>query len=92
MLKIGDLVKVKDATMYQGEKKEFIPIGTICQVVGICEENVIGIVPENSLPYNGSGEYWYLESELEKGHMEWVKEEKETCVNCEVEYIDYCDL
>lgn len=34
MLKVGDTVKVKDATTYQGERKEFIPIGTICRVVG----------------------------------------------------------
>ena len=79
MLKVGDTVKVKDTTMHQGERKEFIPIGTICRVVGTTyyesEGNAVGIVPESSLPYDGYGEYWYLECEVEKGHMEWVKDE-----------------
>lgn len=35
----------------------------------------VGIVPESSLPYAGHGEYWYLECEVEKGHMKWVKDE-----------------
>lgn len=78
MLKIGDTVKVIKATMYQGEKTELIPIGTICRIVEIehykNEVKTVGIVPESSLPYNGFGEFWYLESEVEKGHMEWVRE------------------
>lgn len=79
MLKVGDTVKVKNTTMHYGERKEFIPIGTICRVVGTMYYekigNAVGIVPESSLSYDGYEEYWYLECEVEKGHMEWVKDE-----------------
>ena len=79
MLKVGDTVKViNGTTMPSGERKEFIPIGTICRVVKTeyfdGEGNAVGIIPESSLSYNEHGEFWYLEDEVEKGHMEWVKE------------------
>lgn len=80
MLKVGDTVKVISDTMHQGKREELIPLGTVCTVVGTMyfadeEEGAVGIVPENeSLNYHGCGEFWYLESEVEKGHMEWVKD------------------
>ena len=80
MLKVGDSVKIIDGTIYEGEKREFIPIGTICRIIGIIqingEINALGLVPEEKLHYyNGTGEYYYLENEVEKGHLEWVKDE-----------------
>ena len=59
-------------------EKELIKINTICKVVGVenNEKNglIVGIIPERELPYNGYGEFWYLEKDVEKGHMEWVRE------------------
>lgn len=78
MIKIGDTVKVIDTTMHYGERKEFIPVGTICKVVRIElteEGNTVGIIPESNLPYDGYSDFLYLESEVEKGHMEWIKDE-----------------
>ncbi len=78
MLKVGDTVKVKKETMHYGERIAFIPIGTICRVVEIKyyenKEKMIGIIPEGDLAYD-YGAYWYLECEVEKGHLEWVKDE-----------------
>lgn len=75
-VKIGDTVKVTKKTMYQGKRKELIPIGTICRVVDVDfdtkDGNVVGIVPLDNP--NNYGEYYYLENEVEKGHMEWVKD------------------
>lgn len=78
MLTIGDTVKVKGKTMVGDEEKEIIPIGTVCRIVGV-ENNenegiLVGIVPENS-SYNGYGEYWYFACDVEKGHWEWIKDE-----------------
>ena len=77
MLKIGDMVKVKGKTLCSGIEKECIPIGTVCRVVGTDyndkEGFTVGIIPEIS--YSGYGEYWYLACDVEKGHMEWVKDE-----------------
>lgn len=78
MLKVGDTVKVIGKTLDEnGEEKEFIPIGTICSVVGCYNDNknrlTVGIRPEGKSRY--VGEYWYLACDVEKGHMEWVKDE-----------------
>ena len=78
MIKVGDIVKVVGTTDIGGIEKELIKINTICKVVGVenNEKNglIVGIVPEKELPYNGYGEFWYLEKDVEKGHMEWVRE------------------
>ncbi len=80
MIKVGDTVKVVGTTVCGDEtEKECIKIGTICRVVET-ENNereglIVGIIPERELPYNGYGEYWYLEKDVEKGHLEWVKED-----------------
>lgn len=78
MIKVGDTVKVIGTTVAGlDENKECIKIGTICRVVGteIDEKAglIVGIIPEGRLPYNGYSEYWYLEKDVEKGHMIWVK-------------------
>lgn len=81
MLKVGDKVKViaatEDASYCDGRKKEYIPIGTVCTVKGIgyCRNGspYYGLLPVNKID---DGIYWcYLENELEKGHLEWVRDE-----------------
>ena len=72
-LKIGDIVKVKDLTMYQGKRVPLISIGTICSVIGINGDS-IGIVPRNA-SYEKQFPFWYLRDEVEKGHVEWVSDE-----------------
>ena len=75
MISVGDMVKVIGKTACGGcEEVECTPIGTICRVTNIEDgenEKIIGVKPINDYPY----EYWYLEKDLEKGHMEWIKEE-----------------
>ena len=72
MLKIGDTVKVIRIT----NTGELIPIGTICTVLEVRKEldgkyyYGIGDNRFHSKSVNG----YYLENELEKGHLEWVKE------------------
>lgn len=78
MLEIGDTVKVIGKTLDgSGEEKELIPIGTICRVVGSYNDDkeglIVGIKPEENSTYDV--EYWYLACDVEKGHMEWVKDE-----------------
>lgn len=78
MLKVGDTVKVIDTCHYSdGREEEYIPIGTICTVeeVNHGEDGIVyyGILPDDE---NDIGVYFcYLENELEKGHLEWVKDE-----------------
>ena len=81
MLKVGDTVKViastEDASYCDGRKKEYIPIGMICTVkeIGHCknENPYYALLPVNQ---HDDGLYFcYLEDELEKGHLEWVKDE-----------------
>ena len=75
MLEVGDTVKIISVTQEGEGKKEYIPIGTICKVVEVCMDNekpCYGISPINdsmtSVPF------YYLENEIEKGHLEWVKD------------------
>lgn len=77
MIKVGDTVKViaatEDASYCDGRKTEYIPIGTICTVISTdldwnCK-SVYAVDPGNGFAF------WYKEDELEKGHMEWVKDE-----------------
>lgn len=76
MIKVDDTVKVIGTTVRSGFEEECIKIGTICKVVGVENQEtgslLVGIIPEKELPYKGYGEYWYLEKDIEKGHMEWV--------------------
>lgn len=78
MLKVGDTVKViaatEDASYCDGRKKEYIPIGTICKVV---ETDIEDDGSQSCAVDRGDGlAFWYKENELEKGHMEWVKDEE----------------
>lgn len=78
MIKVGDMVKVIGTTTCGSTERECIKIGTICKVVGVenteVEGLIVGLVPEKELPSRYS-EYWYLEKDVEKGHLEWVKDE-----------------
>lgn len=78
MLKVGDTVKVNGKTFICGREYEPIPIGTICRVTDMSytnsEEYAVEIVPEKEYPSDRNA-WWYLESEVEKGHLEWVKDE-----------------
>lgn len=81
MLKVGDMVKVisttNEAGYRDGRQIEYIPIGTICIVKDI-EFNsnrklCYGLLPAGE---RDTGIYYcYLENELEKGHLEWVRDE-----------------
>ena len=75
MIEVGDTVKIISVTQEREDKKEYIPIGTICKVVEVCMDNenpYYGVSPINdsmtSVPF------YYLENEIEKGHLEWVKD------------------
>ena len=77
MLKVGDMVKVINTANVGGVHKELIKIGTICTVLEVCQEDdgsyYYGI-SEHGLYDNYVDIYYYLEEELEKGHLEWIKE------------------
>lgn len=76
MLKVGDTVKVISDTASHWNssvRTEYIPIGTICKVrdIDYCKDGTYyGVQPleDNCI-------FFYLENELEKGHMEWIKDE-----------------
>lgn len=77
MLKVGDTVKVISDTVSHwdsSERTEYISIGTICKVrdIDYCTDGrtFYGIQPLES-----NCIFYYLENELEKGHMEWIKDE-----------------
>ena len=70
MINVGDTVKVISATEYNGELVEFYPIGTICRVVEKQDDEYIGIIPYNN-PFC-QYPYFYLDSELKKGRLEWI--------------------
>lgn len=79
MLKIGDTVRVIGETVDgNGWKKEYIPIGTICRIIGIENDKkeglLVEIIPEKEYSYSDWG-YWYLARDVEKGHMKWIKDE-----------------
>lgn len=76
MLKVGDTVKVISDTVTHwdtSERMEYIPIGTICTIrdIDYCTDGRIfyGIKPLES-----NCIFYYLETDLEKGHIEWIKE------------------
>lgn len=78
MLEAGDTVKIISVTQEGEDKKEYIPIGTICKVVEVCMDNekpYYGVSPiSDSIPSIPSVPFYYLENEIEKGHLEWVKD------------------
>lgn len=72
MWEIGSFVKVMSKTISGGNTKELIPIGTICKIKEVCQEDdgtpYYGITPidKEDVPF------YYLEKELEKGQIVWV--------------------
>lgn len=81
MINVGDTVKVIGKTLDgSGEEVELIPIGTICRVEDVDDDEngrFVEIIPINRNAKDGyisHWGYWYLEKDLEKGHMEWVKD------------------
>ena len=82
MPNIEDTVKViaatEDALYCDGRKREYIPIGTVCTVKEVNYDYdgspYYGLLPVHQID---DGRYWYyLENEIEKGHMEWIKDEE----------------
>lgn len=69
MLKIGNTVKV----ISKINGVEYIKIGTICKIIEIhINDNgkkYYNIIPLEEIKID----YWYYEDELEKGHLEWIK-------------------
>ena len=79
MIKVGDTVKVIgktvvfDADNGREIEIELVPIGTICTVTDFVEEHSdYHVVPKDSFIEHG---YWYYADALEKGHMEWIRDE-----------------
>lgn len=79
MIKKGDFVKVIGTTICGIFEEECIKIGTICKVVDTHIDKKEGftvcIAPVDE--YNSRSfprSFWYLEKDVEKGHLEWVKE------------------
>ena len=75
MLNIGDTVKIISKTLgIDGEEHEYLPIGSIGRLKEICCED------DGSHYYaievNGNT-FYYLRDEIEKGHMEWVKDNED---------------
>jgi hypothetical protein len=67
----GDTVKITGKIIRGNNiEMELIPIGTICRVVSsVYDENediIVGVIPENELPYRGYGESWYPIYSVEK--------------------------
>ena len=75
MIKVGDTVKVIGKTVSGIEETECIKIGTICEVVSVYYDSDIGLIVGIIPKYSKGLEYWYLEKDVEKGHLEWVKDE-----------------
>lgn len=81
MINIGDTVKIVKMTQKAGgepgELFEYIRIGTICTVNDI-DHFDDGTTAYECIPddwRDDIGGFWYLEDEIEKGHLEWIKDE-----------------
>lgn len=74
MLKITDTVKVISKTNCGGIMKELIPVGTICIIVSEHKDKDGSIYYGVTPFHNRNDLFYYLESELEKGSLQWVKE------------------
>lgn len=71
MLEVGDTVKVISMTSDgAGGYAEFLPIGTIGKITEVFNEDEIYY----GVKADGHYSYYYLENELEKGRLEWVKD------------------
>lgn len=72
MWKIGDTVKVISKTEVNDELRELLPIGTICKIKEVREEDdgtpYYGITPidKEDVPF------YYLKKELERGQIVWI--------------------
>lgn len=80
MIKLGDTVKVIDKADIADDigRRELYPIGTVCKVMEV-DENCDGadyrvVKLEDVIHSNEYDGWWYKESELEKGHLEWIKD------------------
>lgn len=73
MLKITDTVKVIAKTNCGGIIKELIPVGTICIIVSEHKDKYGSIYYGVTPLHNRNDLFYYLESELEKGSLQWVK-------------------
>ena len=74
MINVGDTVKVIGKTMCGEAEMECIPVGTICEVIDVEDgdnERIVGVQPIYDYHYP----FWYLEKDLEKGRLEWIKDE-----------------
>lgn len=77
MLKVGDTVKVIGTTMVETRETEAITIGTLCKVTDTDTDEKFGQICEITTMFGNPVSYWYAEKDLEKGHIEWVKESEE---------------
>ena len=81
MIKIGDTVKVIDKADIADDvgRRELYPVGTICKVMEVdkhCDGADYRVVKlEESYYANENSGWWYKANELEKGHLEWIKED-----------------
>lgn len=73
--KVGETVKVVAVGDVGNVKKEMVPIGQICRIEEVCHEDD-GSVYYGILPANGRETYpfYYTPEQLEKGHLEWVRD------------------
>lgn len=80
MLKVGDTVKVvaKTKDVYNADTPtELIPIGSICKITDVSSiRKSINGKRRTIKCYELDGCYYYLEEELEKGSLEWVRDEE----------------
>lgn len=78
MWNIGDTVKVIDRTLCGGIKTEVIPIGTVCVIVEIDHEDdgkaYYGLIEGTKIPKIPDDPWYYLEEELERGRLVWIKD------------------
>lgn len=75
MIEVGDTVKVIGTTTgMESPAVELIPIGTVC-TVKLVQDSAIGKVVLIRAE-SGTRPYWYPVSSVEKGHLEWVKDEE----------------
>lgn len=81
-INVGDTVKVIKPTKctIKGDQTEYIPIGTICKVNEVeydedIDEVFVTISPIGKEYYFLNDEYIYCRDEVEKGRLEWIKDE-----------------
>lgn len=73
-LKKGDIVKVIKPTTYLEEKRELIPIGTICRIIEVLyEKNGVTYYELEQIYPTSNYTFCYLKDEIEKGYLRWIK-------------------